>query len=66
MIAKLLPGRTDNSIKNHWNSTIKRKLRIQSYQELDSPEDYHGIARQLSFSTPIKNTPNKLEDSFLL
>ncbi|CAK9300785.1 unnamed protein product [Gordionus sp. m RMFG-2023] len=42
-IAKLLPGRTDNGIKNHWNATLKKKYGDPFILTTQSDENIDGL-----------------------
>ncbi|MED6110735.1 hypothetical protein PIB30_045596 [Stylosanthes scabra] len=60
-LTKFLPGRTDNAIKNHWNSSVKKKLDSYLASGLITP--LQNVPLVGNPNQPLASTSSRLQSS---
>ncbi|XP_021665909.2 transcription factor MYB3R-1 isoform X2 [Hevea brasiliensis] len=60
-LTKFLPGRTDNAIKNHWNSSVKKKL--DSYLASGLLEQFQGLPLVPHQNQPMPSSSSRVQSS---
>jgi hypothetical protein len=61
-LAKLLKGRTDNAIKNHWNATLSRKLNNPA-ENFRNQFIERGVSLEWLLAHPELDTSNDIEEA---
>ncbi|XP_054786864.1 myb-related protein 308-like [Prosopis cineraria] len=65
LIAGRLPGRTDNEVKNYWNSHIRKKLIQMGHRDPNNPRHHRFNVGSVK-SEPSNSVNNNIEDHKVL